>query len=244
MIKIGICDDNYKQIEIIKDSLYSFEKENDENFNSPFEISSFDNSFLLTSELDKGVKFDILLLDICMPGMLGTDVAKTVRKNKDITEIIFITTSDEFAVDAFALKAAHYLLKPFSREEFNEAIIRAIAKISTKKTINIKTKDSFREICIDEILFIESFSHVLSIHLSTETLEIRDSLTSVLAQLNAAAVGQFISPCKGYIVNLKSVKMLSRDCFKLSGGQTIPLAGRSFAKIKEMYFNYKFGESL
>ncbi|MDR3601423.1 MAG: response regulator [Desulfosporosinus sp.] len=54
----------------------------------------------------------MLLLNIGMPGIVGTQVAAEVRKRKDKSEVIFLTTSDEFAVDAFALKATHYLAKP------------------------------------------------------------------------------------------------------------------------------------
>lgn len=64
----------------------------------------------------------MLLLDICMPGLLGTDIAREVRQRKDKTEIVFLTGSDEFAVEAFTLKAAHYLVKPFSQDEFDEAL--------------------------------------------------------------------------------------------------------------------------
>ena len=56
---------------------------------------------------------DIVLLDVCMPGILGTEVAQELRKFSSSTEIIFLTTSDEFAMDAFAVKATDYLLKPF-----------------------------------------------------------------------------------------------------------------------------------
>lgn len=243
MIKVGICDDSLAQVEIIKTSLLNYGKNKSDSL---FEINCYNGAFCLLDELEKGAKFDILLLDICMPGMSGTEIAKSVRKNKNKTEIIFITTSDEFAVDAFALKATHYILKPFSQDEFNEAILRAVTKISAecKKSLTIKTKDGFKEIDLRDIIFIESFSHIQTIHLIEAACEVRDSLKAILEQLKKASEGQFISPCKGYIINLKHAKTLSKNGFVMTAGHIIPMAKRSFPKIKEMYFNFKFGDKI
>lgn len=108
-MKIAICDDKIRQIEIIETSAYAYFLAK----RIEFKIDTFDKAFDFLDAHKKN-SYDLVLLDICMPGMLGTDVAKEIRQKKDNTEVVFLTTSDEFAIDAFTLRAAHYLLKPFT----------------------------------------------------------------------------------------------------------------------------------
>lgn len=121
-MKIAICDDRSEQIEIINNAVNQyFRLLND----VAVEVETFDRAFDFLYAHEKN-KFNIVLLDICMPGMLGTDVAREIRQRRDNTEIVFLTTSDEFAVDAFQVKAAHYLLKPFTQSDFDEALDRVM----------------------------------------------------------------------------------------------------------------------
>ncbi len=59
---------------------------------------------------------DLALLDIDMPDMKGLDLASGIRKANPDTAILFLTGYEQYAVDAFAMHASGYLLKPVSRE--------------------------------------------------------------------------------------------------------------------------------
>lgn len=94
-----------------------------------------------------------------MPGILGTDVSRELRKYNNGTEIIFLTTSDEFAVDAFTVKATDYLLKPFTQSQFNKAMDRAISFIRQRNSTKIVLRLVGGGICIEQIaqiLYFES----------------------------------------------------------------------------------------
>lgn len=67
-------------------------------------------------------------MDICMPGVLGTDAAAEMLEKNPEMGVIFLTTSDDYAIEAFAMNATHYLLKPFSQEEFDAAVDRTVKK--------------------------------------------------------------------------------------------------------------------
>ena len=116
MLHIAICDDQPDQIQSIRRSSETYFQ----NKHDTVSYETFDKSFSFVDAIEQGAVFDIVLLDVCMPGILGTEVARELRKYNRATEIIFLTTSDEFAVDAFAVKATDYLLnwlcvKGFSR---------------------------------------------------------------------------------------------------------------------------------
>lgn len=244
MLKIAICDDQMNQIKSIRSAV--------EHYTAKLDIESaiyeFDNPLVFLEELDLTGGYDILLLDICMPGILGTEAAKEIRRRRDKTEIIFLTASDEFAVDAFALKAAHYLLKPFTQAQFDEALDRALVQFTSGKLkkITLKLEKGMMQVIdLNDIVYIESAGHVQSIYLeSGACIEARHSLTWLAAELENASPGQFISPCKGFLVNQKAIRTIEPKQMVLLCGKCLPLSRGSFRQLKEAFFEYRFREGV
>ncbi len=77
----------------------------------------------------RGKKPDLVFLDVQMPGGDGFDVLR--RLKADLPAIIFVTAHDEYALKAFDVEAVDYLLKPFDRRRFNEALRRARRRLET-----------------------------------------------------------------------------------------------------------------
>ena len=126
MLKIAICDDSVQQLQTIRCATQLYFNTHEER---GIHVEALSSPFLCLEQMEKNGGYDIVLLDICMPGISGTQIAKEIRRRQDKTEIIFLTTSDEYAVDAFALKAAHYLIKPVSQSQFDEAMDRAMSRL-------------------------------------------------------------------------------------------------------------------
>lgn len=186
-----------------------------------------------------------MLLDICMPGILGTEIAREIRKRRDTTEIIFLTTSKEFAVDAFALKAAHYLVKPFSQVQLDEAMDRALARIAdcAPKKLTFKTAGGeLRTVDVNTIQYIERCAHWKTLHMDRgEVLESSFPLSRLLQELDRLSPGQFIAPFKGYLVNQKAIATIEVKRILLRCGAAIPIPRGSFREIQAKYFAYLFG---
>lgn len=241
IMKVAICDDDINQIDVIKAAMEHYAIEHMEQ---TYVIECFDNplDFLQCSEKTGG--YDILLLDICMPGILGTDIAKEIRKKKGKSEIIFLTNSTEYAVEAFALKVAHYLVKPFTVEQFTEALDRAMEKFKSNqiKNINIKMRNGdLMFVELNEIIYAESFRHSQIVYLkSGESIEARQTLSQLLSLFNETSKGQFICPYKGFIVNQKSIRGIESDKIILKNDKEIPIVKRNFAAIKQQYFSFMF----
>ena len=241
MLRLAICDDSVEQTELIKSAVLCYFKKTEQKV----DIREYNDAIVFLDELNKTDGFDILLLDICMPDVLGTDVASEIRKRKDKTEIIFITSSNEFAIDAFALKAAHYLIKPFMQEQFEEAMDRAIEHFSTMQVKNITLKLSnggYQTVDINEIIYIESFGHVQSVYVkSGGYIEARLTLTQLFLELKELSKRQFVAPYKGYIVNQKAIVKIESDRIVLQNGKEVPIVKRSFREIRDCFFDYTFG---
>lgn len=243
MLHIVICDDDNRQNQLIQaatEKYFAVHTQLDRR------ITVFSGSMQFLDHLDQSGVCDIALLDICMPGMLGTDVAREIRRRHDKTEIIFLTTSDEYAVDAFALKATHYLMKPFTQAQFDEAMDRAVARFSDRapKQIAIRSEDGkLYNLDLDDILCIESQGHGLAVVTKERTVcECRRSLSRLLEELERLSPAQFISPYKGYIVNQKAIRTIEKDRILLKNGSRIPIPKRGYRELQNTYFDYMFGE--
>lgn len=239
-MRIAICDDKREQIEIIENAVKLYFDSRKEVFQ---DIHTFETAFDFLDAQEKK-PYDIALLDICMPALLGTDLAREIRKRRDKTEIIFLTCSDEFAVDAFAVRAAHYLLKPFIQAEFNEAISRAINNIADKINYTVTFKcvgGTLENINKNSVVYIESSSHIQTIYLQDGlSLCATQTLTEIFNTFDALSPNQFIIPFKGYIINQNFISTIQSDKIILKGGKTIPIPRRSFREIKQNYFYYIF----
>ena len=103
-------------------------------------------------------KPDLIFLDIQMPKLTGFEMIELLD---EVPEIIFTTAYDQFAIKAFELSAVDYLMKPFSRERFNEAVEKVLvrlqsrAEVSEKARIKNKNIEIFTELKKDSIEQVE-----------------------------------------------------------------------------------------
>lgn len=237
MLKIAVCDDESEQAQLFR--LYAdnyFKKRGAEA-----SVCVFDSADELLAASARG-SFDVALLDICMPETQGLEAARELRRRGERTEVIFLTSSRSFAIEAFALKAAHYLLKPVSQECFDGAMDTALERLSAQKTSVLLLKlagGRLRTARPDDILYVESCAHSQTVRFTDGSeAEARESLSWFAAEFAKIAPGQFVSPYKGYLVNLRAVHSIRAETLVLRGGQSLPIAKGCFRELKDAYFDF------
>ena len=99
---------------------------------------------------------DIALLDICMPGMLGTELAREILGHSENTDIVFLTTSADYAVDAFSIHAADYIQKPYTKGKFEAALDRVIAMRQERTWIVLPCEGELHRIALEDVLYVET----------------------------------------------------------------------------------------
>ncbi len=116
-------------------------------------VKAFNNPDLFIEE-SKELDFDFCILDIEMPGISGLEIANLLS-NKPI---IFTTAYKEYAVNAFDLNAADYLIKPLKLDRLKIAVEKVITRIKqvneTKEIINLNTDKGKTSIISNNILYI------------------------------------------------------------------------------------------
>lgn len=112
-MKIAICDDDKTEQLQILELLEGYFKGRK---NKPA-IKTFSSSIELAS-IARYEQFDLYLLDVIMPILNGIELAKEIRGFDKASDIIFLTSSPEFAVESYTVKASNYLVKPIQKAAF------------------------------------------------------------------------------------------------------------------------------
>lgn len=239
-MRVAICDDIQKDLEKISAALDSYAKGHPELH---FDIDEYTAAIDLLSAVEKQKIYDIVLLDICMPGILGTEAAREILCKSPDTGVIFLTTSDEYAVTAFSLNAVHYLLKPFAQEQFDAAMNRAVQKTAGQKFLSVACVDGMYRVRISEIVYIESQGHYLSLCLASgEVLRLRRKLSQMFEEMEKYP--EFIRIGASYIVNLGFVRKISAAVMEMTNGDRISIPRRSAGEAQKAYMDFCRKEAL
>lgn len=233
-MRVVICDDIQKDIETIRTALDIYAAAHPEYY---VEIDEYNAAADILHRIEQGEAYDIALMDICMPGVPGTDAAEEMLAKNPEMSVIFLTTSDEYAIEAFAMNATHYLLKPFTQEQFDAALDRAIKKTDDQVLLSLDCVDGVYRVRISEIVSIESQNHYLLLVLSSgETLKIRMKLSQMFEEIQKYPA--FIKVGASYVVNLDFVRSISGNNIEIQGGVKIPVPRRSVEKVQRAYMEY------
>ncbi|HJD24580.1 MAG TPA: LytTR family DNA-binding domain-containing protein [Firmicutes bacterium] len=191
--------------------------------------------------IDGGGGYDVYLLDIIMPHLNGIDVARKVRERGETAEILFLTTSREYAVEAFGVKASGYLIKPVQKADFEKEMLNCIRNLAPDENpaILLKAKEGIRRMHIREIVMVESFNHSRVCILSDGTkVETSATLSSLYERLREYPC--FFLPHRAYIVNLDYVNGLTPTELMMADGRRVPVSRNIYPKLKEAYMRYAF----
>ena len=101
MTKVAFCDD---ELSVLND-LQSLLDEYRVKQNREIDYTAFISPLELLAAIEKGIRFDVLLLDVLMPGENGIDTATEIRRYDSNVKIIFLTSSAEFAVQSYTVNA-------------------------------------------------------------------------------------------------------------------------------------------
>ena len=240
MLKIAICDDNIDELSNVVNliNLYRVSR----NFSC--EYTAFSNGFDLISVLEKGKQFDIYCLDIIMPGFMGIDVAKEIRSFDKTAPILFFTSSPEFALESYSVKAINYVLKPISKEKLFFTFDEMLEQLKLEKVedaIIVKSTDGIQKILISSLVFAEVVGRNVLYHLNSgKIIECIESFSSACDKLMKYSC--FLKTHRSYIANMQYIDTIETSQLILQTSSTVPIAQGKTKEIKQKYLNYQMEE--
>lgn len=123
---------------------------------------------------------EIVFLDIQMPGGSPIDMLRSESSSRARPAVVFVTAHSTFAVDAFDVDAADYLLKPFTASRFAKALAKARKRLAAPpgKRLTLRQTDGrVVSLAPSEIVWIEASGNNLALHLRSATLELRATMS-------------------------------------------------------------------
>jgi two-component system LytT family response regulator len=176
---------------------------------------------------------DLVLLDIGMPGGDGFDVVRALPATHP-PAVVFITAHGDYAIRAFEVAAVDYLLKPFDRARFNEAIDRA--RKSAPRDLRaaffpVKKRDRTILVAVRDVDWIEAEGKYVRLHVKEQSYLVRDAIAAVEERLDGK---QFVRIHRSTIVNLRRVTEIRDDSLViLNDGTELTMSRRFRSRVRE-----------
>lgn len=237
MIKIAFCDDDMEVLHQMNELLDRYRVERNEDIT----YAAFQSPFELLTEIEKGIRPDILFLDVVMPGQNGMDVAKEIRQYDTNMKIIFLTSSPEFAVESYSVGAYFYQLKPIWEESFFRLMDAVLVECEKKKknSLILRSKDGITRIDLQQLEYCEVLGRKLLFHLENgAVMESAGSLDDLAGQL--MQYSNFFRPHRSFLVNMEYIQNISSRSIKMVNDAEIPIPHGKCSEIKNTYMEYAF----
>lgn len=176
------------------------------------------------TEALKNNQVDLVFLDIEMPGMTGIELVR----NFDVPQIIFITSREDYAIEAFDLDVTDYVTKPLELPRFLKAVAKA-EEIHTKKQegdlgdnkyVFIKQDSRYIKLKLSDILYVEALADYVNIYLEDKRHTILSTMKSIEARLPEK---DFVRVHRSFIVRIDRIKEIE-DNTVVMGEKLIPVS--------------------
>ncbi len=230
MIRIAICDDDKDSVGLHEDIV----KRSLQTCGIGYEIATYtQSSNLLYDITDDSFFYDLILLDIEMPGVTGMEISGRIKPYLPNVKIIFVTSHIEYAIDAFELSIFRYVPKNNLDNKLATAVVDAakLIELETDREYVIQAAGRMEKIPYKDIFYVQRDGGKNSMIVSSiGTSKVRKSLQQVFEELNTP---EFIFIDRGYIVNIIQVMKISDGMAYLKSGETLPISRSHLQEVKQ-----------
>ena len=243
MLRIAICDDEEKHLEQTAALLDTY-LQSRSSLNG--QVETFLSGGALLSRAEEAGGFDIYVLDILMPELSGIDTGRHLRALGEGGEIIYLTSSNDFAADSYDVRAFFYLLKPVEPDKFFQVLDGAAEKLNRrrKSAVVVSTADGPRRILLERIRYVERVGRCIRYYCTDCTL---DSQTIRVSFREAAAPllddQRFCLCGASFVLNFQHVTGVNGQTALLDSGQTVALPRTAAADFKKAWGSYWLEEN-
>lgn len=159
-MNIAILDDSKEDLQQIRNVVSSYY----ESRNTQANIRLFSSAESFFKKYSPGV-YDLVIMDIYMDTMTGMDAARKLREADDPAALIFITSSDSYAVESYDVRASYYLLKPFDPEKLQKILSSLqIRQSQNSRYIELVSDRTPVRVPIRSILYVDTYRNAIQVH--------------------------------------------------------------------------------
>lgn len=186
--------------------------------------------------------YDLVFLDIDLPGINGMEAAGLLRIYNETVPIIFVTNLAKYAVKGYEVGAMGFIVKPATYGGLSMNLDRALRAIaqSAHRTIMVPTEDGVRVVPFSQIIYVEVSGHRLTYHLDgeEEPLEARGSLGQLEEDLREAPLVRVAKSC---VANMDKIELIRGSELKMSNGDVLRISRSKKREVVETVTDYLGG---
>lgn len=241
-MKIAICDDDEVSRERIAQIVSSYA------FNRDISVSVYDQGYQLLEDSRKNGGFDIYILDIIMPGLNGIQLGLQLRQAHFTGKIIYLTSSQEYAVASYKTHASGYLLKPVQKAELISLLDSLVLSIQTTKSrsLIVRTRESIIRLNFSSILYAELVRKTVVYHLISgkcvESTSIRSTFSEAIQELLRDRSFSLCGSTR--VVNLSFISEMDGKTLTFGNGERLYVGRRSCRELRSVWYNYWVNEEV
>lgn len=208
----------------------------------PLTLEEYDSSEQFWESFSRGA-YDFVFLDIFMDGMNGMETGRLLYQSDPDCRIIFLTTSPDFAIQGYEVRAFRYLLKPIS-QRILFPLLQECVMLSRQyhRRLLVRMNREDVEIPYSQIQYALISGRNTEFHLTEKVVTISSHFP--FAQLVAPLLEdrRFVICNRGIVVNLEYVNRLTDESFLMSSGDTVSISRREYAKARKRYLEFSFAD--
>ena len=223
--RFAICDDNADYAKYIETLAVRWAGQTGVRL----ETECFPSAEAFLFRYEEKKDFDILLLDIEMAGMDGVELARTIRRDNEAVQIVFITGYADYIAEGYEVSALHYLVKPVNEEKFCQVLTRAVSRLARNEPfLTIDIPGETVRVPLPEIRYLDVRQNYVTIHGRQDY-----TLKRPLAEFETVLDGRFYRVGRSCIVNLTCIRRVTRTEVELTGGERLPLPRGQYEKLNQ-----------
>ncbi len=236
-MKIAACDDDLIFLQELSNYLDQYNEIN----NKDIEYQIFSNPLELIAQLEKGINYDAILLDIFMPGINGIECARDIRIYDNFVKIVYLTSSPDFAIESYTVRAYYYLLKPLEKDKLFMVLnqLEEEADATRNDIFVFKSKTGIVKLSLSKLEYCEMINRKVILYTS-DGREYECGLKMNELEEKLTPFEMFIRPHRSFLVNMDYINELTSHNIIMECGESIPVPKEKYTQIKNIYMEYIF----
>lgn len=224
MYEIAICDDDGSFASSLQALLSEMLRER----GADFHVSLFSDPSSLLASLQRGASCDLIFQDILFGVEKGVRFARLLREKKWDIDLVFVTTSPQYALAGYEVQPLNFLLKPVTRDKLGP-VLDCFLERRTPRTLQLTTSQGLMRIPMMDVLYFEIYNHTITIHLRGGGKRTwRGALHELEAELPPHC---FVRTHRSYLVNLAHISEIERSQVQLTSGEFVPISKSAYANV-------------
>lgn len=233
-MRIAICDDDERELCRLSELIAAYQTSRGKGMDCRMYGSGTD--FLCEM---RGGEYDLVLLDVLMPGISGIQVARELRARDKNVKIIFLSAAPEFAVESYSVEAYHYVLKPVNARQLFDLLDKIADELTEQDGHGflLKNREGVVRIAYAKLAYVEVINKTIFCHMTDGSVHEQNGALTEFAE-NFRDREDFIRTHRSYLVNLSCVQAVEAQFAVMRNEHRVPISRLRRKQVQDAYIRF------